>query len=223
MKSPSTVRAVAFDLDGLMFNTEILHHEVGETICNRRGKRFEEKLRRQMMGQPARVSLQILIDYHGLDDTVEGLADETWTTFQPLLAERLALMPGLESLLAALESAGVPKGVATSSGPQFAHHVLGRFDLIPRFEFVLTSEDVVHGKPNPEIYLTAAKRHGVSPGEMLVLEDSGHGLRAAVNAGAVAVAVPGDHSRDHDFTGAAFVADTLADERIYRAIGIPLG
>lgn len=219
--SSSSIRAVAFDLDGLIFNTEQLHHEVGEAICRRRGKRFVEELRRQMMGQPARRSLQIMIDFHGFDDTVAELADETWETFQPLLAERLELMPGLAGLFDALEAAEIPKGVATSSGPQFAHLVLGKFDLLRRLNFVLTSEDVTHGKPHPEIYLAAARRHDVAPGEMLVLEDSGHGCRAATAAGAFAVAVPGDHSRDHDFDGAAFVADTLADRRIYEALGLP--
>ena len=83
-----------------------------------------------------------------------------------------------------------------------------------RFAFVLTSADVTHGKPHPEIYQTAAQRLAVDPGAMLVLEDSQAGCKAAVAAGAVAVAVPGGHSRRHDFTGAVFVAETLADPRI---------
>jgi beta-phosphoglucomutase-like phosphatase (HAD superfamily) len=83
-----------------------------------------------------------------------------------------------------------------------------------RFAFVLTSADVTHGKPHPEIYQTAARRLAVDPGVMLVLEDSQAGCKAAVAAGAVAVAVPGGHSRRHDFSGARFIADSLADPRI---------
>jgi pseudouridine 5'-phosphatase len=96
---------------------------------------------------------------------------------------------------------------------------LGRFDFEPRFRFVLTSEDVRQGKPHPEIYLTAARRLGAEPARLMVLEDSENGCRAAVAAGAWAIAVPGEHSRDHDFRGARLVADSLADPRIYAALG----
>jgi HAD superfamily hydrolase (TIGR01509 family) len=175
------------------------------------------------MGRPPQVSLQIMIDRHGLDDTVAELAAESQQIFGPILDQRLALMPGLAELLAALEQAAIPKAIATSSGPGFVTNVLSKFALRPRFQFVLTCDDVRDGKPHPEIYLTAAQRFGIAPGEMLVLEDSHNGCRAAVAAGAYAVAVPGGHSRTHDFTGARFVADTLADPRIYRALGLGRG
>src|SRR5208283_1527177 len=97
------------------------------------------------------------------------------------------------------------------------------FDLQPRFQFVLTAEDIVHGKPNPEIYLTAARCFGVRPAEMMVLEDSQNGCIAAASAGAFAVAVPGHHSREHDFSRASLIVDSLADPRVYAALGITRG
>jgi HAD superfamily hydrolase (TIGR01509 family) len=162
-----------------------------------------------------------MIDFHRLDATVEQLLAETDEVFPPILQARLAMMPGLSELLATLEAAGVPKAVATSSRRSFVTTVLGRFDLEPRFQFVLTAEDVVEGKPNPEIYLTAARRFGISPSEALVLEDSENGCRAAVRAGTIAVAVPGGHSLRHDFTGARLVADSLADRRLYELLQLP--
>jgi HAD superfamily hydrolase (TIGR01509 family) len=123
-------------------------------------------------------------------------------------------------LLNALEKAGIPKAIATSSIPELVVPCLGAFELQPRFQFILTANDVTHGKPNPEIYLSAAKRFGVSPSEMMVFEDSQNGCLAAAAAGAFAVAVPGDHSRNHDFSKASLVADSLADPRIYKALGI---
>ena len=129
-------------------------------------------------------------------------------------------MPGLIDLFAALESYGLPKCIATSSRRIFVDRVLALFQLEPRFAFILAQEDITHGKPHPDIYITAAGRHGVSPAEMLVLEDSQNGCRAALAAGAITVAVPGDHSRAHDFSGVNLVADSLADERIYQMLGI---
>jgi len=221
MRIPTApLRAVVFDHDGLMFNTEELYQQVGAELLRRRGKSFDHELLDQMMGRPPKVSLQLMIDYHRLGDTPAQLAAETTDIFETILDTQLAVMPGLLKLLAALEAHGIPKAIGTSSGPRFVRGCLGRFQLELRFEFILTCDDVTHGKPHPEIYLTAAGRLGFAPGEVLVLEDSQHGCRAAIDAGAYAVAVPGGHSRRHDFTGAAFIAETLADLRIYEALGI---
>jgi len=214
MTASSRIAAVAFDLDGLLVNTEELYQHVGTELLRRRGKTFEPDLLDAMMGRPQQVSLSIMIEWHGLADTIETLAAETHAIFQSLLDTELRTMPGAVALLDLLDARGIARGVATSSGPDFAHDVLGRMRIRDRFAFVLTSADVTHGKPHPEIYQTAARRLAVDPGAMLVLEDSQAGCKAAVAAGAVAVAVPGGHSRRHDFSGARFIADSLADPRI---------
>jgi len=208
------IHAAVFDLDGLLVNTEELYQHVGTELLRRRGKTFGPDLLDAMMGRPPAVSLAIMIEWHGLADTVETLAAETGQIFSGLLDARLEPMPGAVALVEALATRGLPRAVATSSGPAFAHDVLGRVGLLDRFAFVLTSADVVHGKPDPEIYLAAAARLGVEPAAMIVFEDSHNGCRAAVAAGAVVVAVPGGHSRRHDFTGARLVAESLADPRI---------
>jgi len=214
------IRGVAFDLDGLLVNTEELYQHVGSELLRRRGRTFEPELLDRMMGRPQQVSLQIMIDWHGLTDTIESLARETREIFVELLDTRLEPMPGAVALVETLVRRGLPRGVATSSGPDFAHDVLSRVGLRDRFGFVLTSADVTHGKPHPEIYGRAAERLGVAPAEMLVLEDSENGCRAAVASGAVVVAVPGGHSRRHDFSGAHLVAESLADPRITRLLAI---
>jgi HAD superfamily hydrolase (TIGR01509 family) len=213
-------RAVVFDLDGLMFNTEELYQEVGAELLRRRGYEFTQELLDQMMGRPSQIALQIMIDTHTLKATVSELLAETDEIFPGILKERLAPMPGLIELLEALEKHAIPKAIATSSRRSFVDHVLGAFNFAPRFSPILTSEDITHGKPHPEIYLKAAERLELPPSQMLVLEDSQNGCRAAVAAGAIAVAVPAAHSRNHDFTGAALIAETLADRKIYEVLGL---
>ena len=220
MPDADRLSAVVFDLDGLMLNTEVLYQHVGTELLARRGKPFEADLLDRMMGRPSVLALQIMIDWHGLSDTVAVLAAESERIFAEILDERLECMPGLLGLLAALEAAGLPKAIATGSGRRFVANVLGRFDFAPRFEFILTSEDVSEGKPHPEIYEKAAARFHLPPSRVMVLEDSQNGCRAAVAAGTFAVAVPGGHSRTHDFSGARFVAESLADPRIYDALGM---
>ena len=216
----SNIRAVVFDLDGLMLNTEELYVEVGTEILRRRGKTFTQQLLDKMMGRPSAVALKLMIEEHSLTDSVEALLEETDAIFPDILRVKLAPMPGLLELLDALERHNIPKGIATSSRRVFVDRVLPQLKLHTRFEFILTSEDIVHGKPDPEIYLKAAAAHRVEPEQMLVLEDSQNGCRAAVAAGAVTVAVPGHHSRAHDFSGVTLIADSLADPRIYELLGI---
>ena len=214
------LQAVVFDLDGLMFNTEELYEVVGAEMLRRRGHEWTQKLLDAMMGRPTPIAMAIMIEHHGLDDTVEALTDETNEIFLSILDDRLEPLPGLFELLAALEKHDVPKAIATSSGRAFVENVLDRFELVPRFAEILTAENVIQGKPHPEVYQKAAAALGFMSEQILVLEDSENGCRAAVEAGAYAVAIPGDHSRNHDFTGAALVANSLADERIYAALGI---
>lgn len=224
MTDPATpLRAVVFDLDGLMFNTEELYFEVGTRLLARRDKQLTDDLLRQMMGRPSRVSLQIMIDWHRLAATVEQLERETDEIFDELLPTRLQPMPGLIPLLATIEEIGIPKAIGTSSRRPFVSKVLSFFQLEPRFHCILTCEDVSQGKPHPEVYLQAAGRLGADPREVMVLEDSHHGCRAAIAAGTFAVAVPGAHSAHHDFEGAAFIADSLLDARIYQALGVRPG
>jgi HAD superfamily hydrolase (TIGR01509 family) len=214
------LRAVAFDMDGLMFNSEDVYTEVGVELMRRRGRDFPKGLKDEMMGLPPRPSFEAMIRWHALDDTWEDLAGESEEVFLLLVDRYLAPMPGLFELLDALELARIPKAVVTSSAWRLTDAVLSRFDLARRFAFVLTSEDITHGKPDPEVYLLAARRLGVAPEEMMVLEDSHFGTRAGAAAGAFVVAIPNEHTAEHDFHHATLVADSLADGRIYQALGL---
>ncbi len=215
-----TMRAVVFDMDGLMFNTEDVYSAVGTELLRRRGLVFTPELKDLMMGQRPQPSFELMIRHCHLAETWQQLAAESDQLFLSLLNDYLAPLPGLYDLLDALERAEIPKAIATSSSRGLVHACLKPFDLQKRFQFILTAEDIVHGKPHPEIYLTAARRFGVAPAEMMVLEDSQNGCMAAASAGAFTVAVPGQHSQEHDFRSASLIADNLADPRIYAALGI---
>ena len=128
------------------------------------------------------------------------------------------MMPGLQTLLDAIDDAGLPRAVATSSHRHFADRALGHFDLKPGFQFVLTAEDVTKGKPDPEVYLAASDKLGVNPDSVLVLEDSVFGSRAAVAAGAFTVAVPTEFSRDQDYSHVDAVVDRLDSPEVLKWI-----
>lgn len=220
MSEVADIRAVVFDLDGLMFNTEDLYHEAGHEVLRRRNLPVRPELFDAMMGLPGDVALKLMIDEHELPDTVEDLSRETDEILVALFDTSLAPMPGLLHLLEALEAASIPKAIATSSGRTIVTNLLARFELEPRFEFLLTADDVNQGKPHPEVYHKAAEQLAVSTSQILVLEDSGNGCRAAVSSGAYTVAVPTHHSRTHDFSGAQWIAEGLEDQRIFQVLGL---
>lgn len=208
------IRGVAFDMDGLIVNTEELYSEVGNILLSRRGRRFSLELKAAMMGLPGPQAFAVMIEKEQLQDTPRSLALESDEIFIDLLPLKLQTLPGLADLLELLDTRELPRCIATSSPQHFAQRVLEIIDMRTRFDFVVTAEDVQHGKPAPDIYVEAARRMGISPAEMLVLEDSHHGSRAGLAAGACTVAVPGAHSHDHDFSGVCFRASSLSDQGI---------
>lgn len=218
LKMTRKIKALAFDLDGLMVNTEDIYDLVCDELLGKRGHQFSRELKLKMMGRPGYVAIRIMKDELGLSESIMDLQEEVAHLFHELMPRSVQTLPGLDTLLDFVDELGIPKCVATSSFRQHAFRVLEECNLTSRFDFVLTSEDVTNGKPHPEIYLLAAQKHQVIPREMLVLEDSVHGTRAGVDSGSVTVAIPGKHSQDCDYSHVEHRASTLADELIFELL-----
>ena len=210
----SQIRAVVFDMDGLMLNTEDIFELAGQRLMERRGLIMTDEIRHSMLGRRAFEAFTALKSITGLTDRIEDLMYETKELFESIAENSLETMPGLHDVLELIESLDLPRAVATSSPRAYMTPLLERFDLLHRFHFTLTAEDVTHGKPHPEIYQMAANRLHVHPGEMLVLEDSETGTRAAHAAGAYIVSVPNRHTAVGDFSMSRMKIESLLDERL---------
>ncbi len=208
------IEAVAFDMDGLLLNTEDLFGDVFDVLLGRRGKTYRNEVRQRMIGLPAQQAFETLIEAESLAEPWRELQTETDEIFEQLLPTKLVLMPGVQKLLDRLDQIGIPRCVATSSTRAFATNSLGIVGVLDRFDFVLTAADVARGKPFPDIYEESARRMGTNPDAMLVLEDSPTGTRAGVSAGAYVVSVPNEHTKHGRFDGARWIANTLEDVRI---------
>ncbi len=206
-------------MDGLMLNTEDVFDLAGQELLARRGMDMTDAIRHRMIGRRPQEAFAAMKEVTGIPDAIEDLMEETRRLFTEYAEQSLSCMPGLADLLQEAVAAGIPRAVATSSPRRYMEDLLNRFGLLPFFQTTLTAEDVTCGKPHPEIYRTAARRLGVSPPSMLVLEDSEAGTRAAAAAEAFVVAVPNRHTADGDFSMARFVADSLHDDRILSLIG----
>lgn len=215
---PLQIDAVVFDMDGLIFNSEDLYDIAAQRLLGRHGKQFGLEYKLPMMGKKADQAIAILCELAELPDSPEATLKELHEYLLESLDDGLQTMPGFNQLLQYLEANDVRRAIATSSPRELAELMLSRFQLPDRFEFILTGDDVVQGKPHPEMYLTAANKLAVAPQTMLVFEDSLAGSQAAVAAGAITVAVPNEHTKGCDFSHVHFVANTLNDPRIEQTI-----
>ena len=205
-------------MDGLLFDTEGLYWEVGDTVLQRRGYRYSKQLQTRMMGRVGVAALQQMVDFHQLEDTPERLLEESDELFTEKLERGVPPIAGVPEWIAFLKQQQVPFGLATSSRRCFVDILFQTIAWKADLAFILTGDDVRQGKPHPEMYLRSADHLGISPQHMLVLEDSGNGCAAAVAAGACTVAIPSTHTRDQNFDGAVLIADTIGDSRLWSMI-----
>ena len=219
--SPGTVRAVVFDLDGLLIDTEPVFREAATRLLAGHGIPPDPAFMQAIMGVPGRDALPRFRDHFRLTVPLEEVErGYRHFFFEVLQSGPAPLMPGAAELLAALEACRIPKVIATSSGRDYVRVVFGPHGLLDRFAFVLTCEDVTHGKPHPEVYELAARRLGLPPADVLVLEDSPVGMRAAKAAGCRCVVVPHEHTPRADLVPADAVVESLAASELWRMIGI---
>jgi HAD superfamily hydrolase (TIGR01509 family) len=209
-----------------MIDSEPLFAEAARQLLARRGRELDLAALRGMMGTPARQALALFQEHYQLTDSIEELAAESRELFFAILDQRtIPLLPGVLELLDRLEAHGIPRAIATSSSRAYVATVLEPYHLVDRFAFVLTAEDVQLGKPFPEVYEKAAARFDQAPAEMVVLEDSVNGMKAARSAGARCIVVPHDLVPRDALGDADVILDSLADGRVYQILGLepPLG
>ena len=201
------VSTVIFDLDGLLADTERLHRQAYQEVLGRHGvtltdAEYDEHwiLRGRGIGD--------LIAGRGLDLEPDVLRAEKARRYNDLVAAQAQPMPGALELLRRLRGRK-RLALATSSYRDAAEAVLAALVIADFFELVGTGNDVARVKPDPALFLFVAARMGVAPADCVVLEDSGKGIVAARAAGMRCIAVPNEHTRDHDFSQADQVVASL--------------
>ncbi|WP_378741699.1 HAD family hydrolase [Nocardia brasiliensis] len=191
MKTESPVRAVVFDMDGLLIDSESLAMESLVSAGAELGYDMPIEFCRTMIGVPADRCRTLAAAAYGRGFPLEEYFDLHEIHLRQLVdGGRLETKPGAVALLDALEEQGVPKAIATSSSRERADHHLQLAGIADRFDVVVTRQDVTKGKPDPEPYLKAMGALGGDVETTLALEDSTNGLRAACAAGLRCILVP---------------------------------
>jgi len=203
-------RAVLFDLDGVIVDSRPHHLTAWHELARRHELRHEPDYFTKTFG----LRNDAILGGLGVGpDAMARLAAEKESLFRDAARGRVETLPGVRSLLDALDGESIPRAVVTSTPRENLNLILESLGLTGRFEALVAEEDASKGKPDPEGFLVAARWLGVEPARCVVIEDAPAGLAAAKAAGMRAIGVTTTHPAA-DLGDADFAVDSLAEETV---------
>lgn len=211
-------RAFIFDLDGVLANTEPLAFKAWQQLILFTGVVLDDADYQAMLGVDVEATAQFIIRRTGLPQAVDEMVADHWQRMKVLIDAELEPSTGAAALLAELARRGCRLAVASNSPTDYVLHVLEKVRLLSVFEVVVGREQVLNGKPSPELYLEAARRLGCEPQDCVAVEDSPLGLRAAVDADMCCLAITPDGKCQNGHTQ-AFACFTSLEE-LYAGIEV---
>lgn len=201
--------AVIFDVDGVLIDSYRPHLQSWQALGVEIGRPITEPMFHRTFGRTSREALEEFFGRDLTPDRIRQLDERKEELYRLIIREDFPQMPGADPLIDRLLQAQV-KIAAGSSGPrlnvELVLELLGRRE---RFDAVITGDDVTRGKPDPQVFLLAARRLGMAPDRCLVVEDALPGLAAAKAAGMKAIAITGTAGRDELALASDHVIDHL--------------
>jgi HAD superfamily hydrolase (TIGR01509 family) len=190
------IRALIFDFDGLMMETEVSVMEAWQETFAAHGGELPREFWLTTIGSSHLFDpCQRLAEQTGKAVDCETLRTEYRARLNAMVAEH-PLLPGVLEYIQEAKALGLKVAVASSSRREWVEGHLHRHSLVPHFDCIRCADDVKRTKPDPELFLAALEAIGTKPEEAIVLEDSPNGVRAAKEAGVFCVAVPGPLTRE---------------------------
>jgi len=182
-------RAVIFDLDGVIWDGEPLYHEAFNVVLAPYGHTVTESDYSQIIGLSVEAAWDWVLKRFSLTESPAVFYRSYDDAVLELMKQPREPLPGVSDLLRQLKARGIPIGLASASLRQWVDTTLGGLGLNGAFATTVTASEVEQSKPAPDLYVTAAERLGVPPGECLAFEDTPSGIASAKAAGMFAVQV----------------------------------
>ena len=209
-------KAALIDMDGFLINSEHLYLEANKIYFKKFNFEFTEELHRQGTGKKFNKWITTVFP---TEKSGEEILQERNVIFMDLVQEKLELLDGAQELLILLHK-NFKTALITSTERSYVDLVFKKIKIAEYFDILVTGDMVPHGKPDPESYLIAAQKLGVTAEECVVFEDAPSGILAGKNAGMKVIAVPSPYVRgDETFQNADVVVDSLRDITLEKIIG----
>ena len=198
-------------MDGLMVDTEHLHHQSFKATLEKRGINPipNEQGIIHVSGISSEDNWKNFKKQYNFEADSADLSRDKHEFHLQLLKENVTAMPGLLKLLEKLKANHIKMAIASSSVRQQIDLITSKLEISDFFDAVISGEDIKNGKPAPDIFLSAAKALQVDPKECVVLEDATSGVSAGKAAGMRVIAVPNEFNKHEDFKDADIVLDSL--------------
>ncbi|MBI2675191.1 MAG: HAD family phosphatase [Candidatus Aenigmarchaeota archaeon] len=188
--------AVIFDMDGVIIDSNPFHKKAWRLFFQRHGLSISENdFKRHVYGKINADIFSYFFRRRLTKTEVRRYNEEKESLYRKLIARHMAPARGLVRFLELLKKAAIPCAVATSAPPENVGFVMGKMNIRSYFRAIVDDSQISRGKPNPEIYLKAAKKLCFMPEACVVFEDSVAGIRAAKNAGMKVVAITTTHTK----------------------------
>ncbi len=187
---PQPLRAVIFDLDGILADSEPWWNEIDSKLLAEYGVIYRGEYHREVLGVSYRLAVEFYKKAFGLSASIEELMRRRGEIATEFFANRVGLFPSTKRTLERLRDMKVRLAIATSSVSASARPFLDRHGLTPFFDGIVTGDEIERGKPDPDIYLRAAKKLGIGADACLVIEDALSGITAGKAAGMRVAAIP---------------------------------
>jgi mannitol-1-/sugar-/sorbitol-6-/2-deoxyglucose-6-phosphatase len=187
---PAAFRAVIFDLDGVLADSEPWWNEIDAKLLAQYGVAYRGEYHRNVLGVSYRLAVEFYKNAFHLSAPVNELMRRRGEIATEFFANRVGLFPSAKTTLEALRETKLRLAVATSSVGESARPFLKRTGISGFFDIIITGDEIERGKPHPDIYLHAAEKLGISTNACLVIEDALSGVSAAKAANMGVAAIP---------------------------------
>ncbi|QNN23049.1 HAD family phosphatase [Planctomycetales bacterium ZRK34] len=205
-------QAVIFDVDGVLIDSYQAHYESWRALCREHGFDITETQFATTFGRRSSDIIAMLFEGEFTDEQIAAMDDRKEALFREIVERDFPAMDGAVELIDDLAGAGFKLALGSSGPPDNVMLVLRKLDRVMSVGAVVTGQDVTRGKPDPQVFQTAAQRLVVDPSHCVVVEDAVPGIEAAKRAGMKAVALTGTAPREQlEAAGADQVVDSLRE------------
>lgn len=205
-------KAVIFDMDGVLINSEPAYLEMNKKMFAEFGIEMDDENYKALVGLPSVPMWTMLKKKYNLKNSVSEFIELEKSRMNEILDSEYMSAPidGITELLEELKEKNIKLSVASSSAKDNINFVLSKFNIAGYFDFVISGEEVINGKPAPDIFLMVSRIFDTSPPDCYVIEDSANGITAARAAGMHSIGFSNDGTNTQDLSGSDFILNNFS-------------